>query len=81
MKNEKTLAGKGVKAEALDYVMFKVSKLVDDKTTFEKMSCKKYRPPILTYQSISDKNIVSSLKNLKKLLKSKEFLPIKRKPI
>lgn len=81
MKNEKTLAGKGVKAEALDYVMFKVSKLVDDKTTFEKMSCKKYRPPILTNQSISDKNIVSSLKNLKKLLKSKEFLPIKRKPI
>ena len=40
-----------------------------------------YRPPILTYQFISDKNIVSSLKNLKKLLKSKEFLPIKRKPI
>lgn len=71
MKNEKTLAGKGVKAEALDYVMFKVSKLVDDKTTFEKMSCKKYRPPILTYQSISDKNIVSSLKNLKKTLKIK----------
>lgn len=36
MENEKTLAGKGVKAEDLDYVMFKVSKLVDDKTTFEK---------------------------------------------
>ena len=35
-ENEKTLAGKGVKAEDLDYVMFKVSKLVDDKTTFEK---------------------------------------------
>ena len=28
-----------------------------------------YRPPILTYQFISDKNIVSSLKNLKKTLK------------
>lgn len=36
MKNEKILTGKGVKAEDLDYVMFKVSKLVDDKTTFEK---------------------------------------------
>lgn len=36
MKNEKILAGKGVKAEDLDYVMFKVSKLVDEKTTFEK---------------------------------------------
>ena len=36
MKNEKFLSGKGVKAEDLDYVTFKVSKLVDDKTTFEK---------------------------------------------
>ena len=36
MKNEKFLSGKGVKSEDLDYVMFKVSKLVDDKTTFEK---------------------------------------------
>ena len=36
MENEKVLAGKGVKSEDLDYVMFKVSKLVDDKTTFEK---------------------------------------------
>lgn len=36
MENEKILAGKGVKSEDLDYVMFKVSKLVDDKTTFEK---------------------------------------------
>ena len=36
MKNEKVLTGKGVKAEDIDYVMFKVSKLVDDKTTFEK---------------------------------------------
>lgn len=36
MKNEKILTGKGVKAEDLDYVMFKVSKLVDEKTTFEK---------------------------------------------
>lgn len=36
MKNEKFLSGKGVKTEDLDYVMFKVSKLVDDKTTFEK---------------------------------------------
>ena len=36
MKNEKFLSGKGVKSEDLDYVMFKVAKLVDDKTTFEK---------------------------------------------
>ena len=36
MENEKLLSAKGVKAEDLDYVTFKVSKLVDDKTTFEK---------------------------------------------
>lgn len=36
VKNEKILSGKGVKAEDLDYVMFKVSKLVDDKTDFTK---------------------------------------------
>lgn len=36
MKNEKILTGKGVRAEDLDYVMFKVSKLVDDKTDFAK---------------------------------------------
>ena len=36
MENEKALAKKGVKAEDVDYVMFKVSKLVDNKTSFEK---------------------------------------------
>ena len=36
MKNEKFLSSKGVKPDDLDYIMFKVSKLVDDKTTFEK---------------------------------------------
>ena len=36
MKNEKFLSNKGVKSDDLDYIMFKVSKLVDDKTTFEK---------------------------------------------
>lgn len=36
MNNEKVLTGKGVKAEDLDYVMFKVSKMVDDKTDFTK---------------------------------------------
>lgn len=36
MKNEKFLVSKGVKSDDLDYIMFKVSKLVDDKTTFEK---------------------------------------------
>lgn len=40
MENEKTLSGKGVRSEDLDYVMFKVSKLVDDKTTFEKAADK-----------------------------------------
>ena len=36
MKNEKFLSGKGVKVDDLDYVTYKVSKMVDDKTTFEK---------------------------------------------
>ena len=36
MKNEKILTAKGVKAEDLDYVMFKVEKMVDDKTDFAK---------------------------------------------
>lgn len=36
MNNEKVLTGKGVRAEDLDYVMFKVSKMVDDKTDFKK---------------------------------------------
>lgn len=36
VKNEKALSGKGVKSEDLDYVMFKVGKLVDDKTDFDK---------------------------------------------
>ena len=36
LKNEKILTGQGVKADDLDYVMFKVSKLVDDKTDFTK---------------------------------------------
>lgn len=36
MENEKILTGKGVKTEDLDYVMFKVSKMVDEKTDFTK---------------------------------------------
>lgn len=36
MQNEKLLAGKGVKAEDLDYVLFKVEKMVDEKTDFKK---------------------------------------------
>lgn len=36
LKNEKVLSAKGVKAEDLDYVMFKVQKMVDDKTDFQK---------------------------------------------
>ena len=36
MKNEKILAEKGVRSEDLDYVMFKVEKMVDDKTDFKK---------------------------------------------
>lgn len=36
MSNEKVLTAKGVKPEDLDYVMFKVGKLVDEKTDFPK---------------------------------------------
>lgn len=36
MENEKVLTDKGVKAEDLDYVMFKISKMVDEKTDFKK---------------------------------------------
>lgn len=36
MQNEKILTGKGVRAEDLDYVMFKVKQLVNDKTDFKK---------------------------------------------
>lgn len=36
MQNEKVLTGKGVKADDLDYVMFKVNQMVDDKTDFKK---------------------------------------------
>lgn len=36
MQNEKILTSKGVKAEDLEYVMFKIEKLVDDKTDFKK---------------------------------------------
>lgn len=36
MKHEKLLAGKGVKAEDMDYVLFKVCKMIDEKTDFAK---------------------------------------------
>ena len=36
IENNNLLRSKGIKAEDLDYVSFKVNKLVDDKTTFEK---------------------------------------------
>lgn len=36
MKNEKILTEKGVRSEDLDYVMFKVEKMVDEKTDFKK---------------------------------------------
>lgn len=36
LKNEKVLSAKGVKEDDMDYVMFKVSKMVDDKTDFKK---------------------------------------------
>lgn len=36
MKNSTLLRDKGVKADDIDYVMFKVEKLVDDKTDFAK---------------------------------------------
>ena len=36
MKNENILREKGVRSDDLDYVMFKVEKMVDDKTDFKK---------------------------------------------
>lgn len=36
LKNEKALTAKGVKAADMDYVLFKVNQLVDDKTDFNK---------------------------------------------
>lgn len=36
MENEKLLTSKGVRADDLDYVMFKVSRMVDEKTAFDK---------------------------------------------
>lgn len=36
LKNEKILTAKGVKTEDVDYVMYKVEKMVDDKTDFTK---------------------------------------------
>ena len=36
MNNEKVLSGKGVRQDDMDYVMFKVSKMVDEKTDFKK---------------------------------------------
>lgn len=48
MKNEKFLSSKGVKADDLDYVAYKVSKMVDDKTTFEK-AAEKYLKENLRY--------------------------------
>lgn len=35
MKREKLLSGKGVRADDMDYVMFKVNKMIDDKTDFQ----------------------------------------------
>lgn len=40
MKNEKLLTAKGVKADDLDYVLYKVSKMTDKKTSFEKAADK-----------------------------------------
>ena len=36
IKNEKLLSSKGVKVDDMDYVLFKINKLVDDKTDFAK---------------------------------------------
>lgn len=40
MKNEKLLTAKRVKADDLDYVLYKVSKMTDEKTSFEKAADK-----------------------------------------
>ena len=40
LKNEKVLSAKGVRSEDMDYVLFKINKLVDDKTDFAKAADK-----------------------------------------
>lgn len=40
MENEKLLSEKGVKSEDLDYVLFKINKMVDEKTDFKKAADK-----------------------------------------
>ena len=61
LKNEKILAKKGVKEEDLDYVMFKVEKLVDDKTDFEKAAAKFLKDnPRFTSSAAGSYRIVSS---------------------
>ena len=40
MKNEKVLSAKGVRSEDMDYVLFKINQLVDDKTDFAKAADK-----------------------------------------
>lgn len=40
MKNEKVLSAKGVRSEDMDYVLFKINQLVDDKTDFAKTADK-----------------------------------------
>ena len=48
LKNEKLLTQKGVKADDLDYVAFKVSKMVDEKTDFAKATDKFKRIHVLS---------------------------------
>ena len=40
VENEKLLTAKGVRADDLDYVLYKVSKMTDEKTSFEKAADK-----------------------------------------
>ena len=53
------MSSKGVKADDLDYVTFKISKMVDDKTTFEK-AAEKFLKENLRYAGGSSYRIADS---------------------
>lgn len=60
-KNEKILTAKGVRTEDLDYVMFKVEKLVDDKTDFTK-AAEKFLKDNPKYTGASSYRVTTSSK-------------------
>lgn len=60
MKNEKILIGKGVKQDDLEFVMFKVSKMVDEKTDFEK-AAEKFLKENVRFTPASGYRVTSSV--------------------